>query len=718
MSISRAASSPAVSVPAELESLQLALSSCSTTNSRYIRNVPITTDLTPPTLPQRHSHTHHTVTLTPSVPQPTPTRRASDLSARSPSTHTVRPIMIHAVEVSCIAGYSRHTPIHRTFTAIWRRTDPRAYTALSRSVVSSVREEDEMADVLVRTSIPQRIRELRATIADITPTGIRAVYGELEERVEKEVKLQSKQKEELAQDDEEERQPERLKPTSAAEPAPGEDNLRAETKADSTRQVVSERAAPGGCAEGEHSGRRDADEGPGSAVGRAPDEHIVTDDKPVEPRRPHSNKKDATTERSLSTTHGLSSVTCSVLYGVLEERVEKEVKLQSKVEEEPVRDDEEERQPERLKPTSAAEPAPGEDNLRAETKADSTEQVTDDKPVEPRRPHSNGKDAITERRLSTTYHSERRQHAEVREKLKDLVRREVRKMYGVEKEKAVIKAMKANGQIVRRNNKELHKKIMGTTTHAPHTLTLTRTHWRPDLPGVPAESSPSTGVASPVPRVWMLGGRVDGFVNGELIEIKNRTTHLPRTLPLQDKCQFLVYLHILGLDSGRLVELIRGGGRYEQRKETVVVREDEDRLWSVCRWHLQRLVDFLSVFMSDEARQRAYVAASEAEQEAMLREVWPIGYQPRHRSMQRVTLHQPVRRAVRQPRPTSIKRLVLTERVSGGGKSRKKLSKSAKVNLGKPKARKLSSSKKVATPAVAAAALSQQAAPTVLEQSV
>ena len=486
--------------------------------------------------------------------------------------------MIHAIEVSTIAGYNRHIPIHHTFTAIWRRTEPDVYSALSRASVVVRSEEDEMADVLGGTSIPARMRELRTTIADITPKGIRAVYGELEERVEKEVIMQRMEHEQKK--DEEGRPEESVAAASAAE----------QRSVDSNPEVV------------------DAD-------------------------------------------------------------------------------------------------------------ADGTEEVKEDLITEPRRSHASKTEAADRRR--SALHSERQKHDDVRKKLKNHVRQEVRKMYGQEKEKAVIEAMKVNGQIVKQNNKKLHKKIMGTTTPSlhTHTLTLTATHHQQHTPTTSAAPAASAGAVG-VPRVWMLGGRVDGFVNGELIEIKNRTTHLPHTLPNKDKCQFLVYLHILDLDSGRLVELIRGGRRYEQRKETVVVKEDESRLWSVCRWHLQRLVDYLCVFMGDEARQRAYVTASEEEQEEMLREVWPIGYVPRYRKMQqrqRMMTQQPARRVVAivdRTRAAGSKRIVV-ERVSGAGKSRKKLSKSAKRNLGKAKARKLSGAKKATV-----SAATQTAAPIVLEQSV
>ena len=477
-------SSPAKPRPAELASLQSAPLNRSTFNSLYFKNAPITTNLTPPT-PPAHKHSHRTRTRPvkpkPSKLQPTPTPLPGAFDPLSASTlypSTLRPIMIHAVEVASIAGYNKHIPINHTFTAVWRRTEPKAYTALSRGVVT---ENEKMADVIGQTSIPQRMRELRPTLADITPRGIQAVYGELEERVDREVKPRKQMEEEQREDDVE---------TSAQEPAAVKGQLSEQDKLD--RAEVN-----------------------GSTADTA-----------------QEKRKAAAVDRPRS---------------------------------------------------------------RVETKA-----------------------TIAERRRSAA-HSDRQKEDEVREKLKDHVRQKVRTMYGVEKEKAVIKAMRAKGQIVKQNNQKLYKRIMGISTATP-LLTLTPATTLPQ---------PATAVAlsaSDVRRVWILGGRVDGFVNGELIEIKNRTVELKPNLPNKDKCQFLVYLHILGLDRGRLVELIRGGREHERRKETVVVREDEGRLWSRCLEHLRRLVDFLCAFMADDARQRAYVLASEAEQELMLKDVWPKGY--------------------------------------------------------------------------------------------
>jgi hypothetical protein len=47
--------------------------------------------------------------------------------------------------------------------------------------------------------------------------------------------------------------------------------------------------------------------------------------------------------------------------------------------------------------------------------------------------------------------------------------------------------------------------------------------------------------------LYGVGGRIDGFSNGKLVEVKNRVRRIPDNLPRYDMIQIQTYLHILRL---------------------------------------------------------------------------------------------------------------------------------------------------------------------------
>ena len=69
---------------------------------------------------------------------------------------------------------------------------------------------------------------------------------------------------------------------------------------------------------------------------------------------------------------------------------------------------------------------------------------------------------------------------------------------------------------------------------------------------------------------WGLCGRIDGFQNGELIEIKNRKTRLFDPLPVYDVIQVQCYLHLLKLPKGKLIQSLSLGNNEFETQETVI----------------------------------------------------------------------------------------------------------------------------------------------------
>jgi len=71
---------------------------------------------------------------------------------------------------------------------------------------------------------------------------------------------------------------------------------------------------------------------------------------------------------------------------------------------------------------------------------------------------------------------------------------------------------------------------------------------------------------------YFVGGRVDGFVDGRLIEIKNRTNRIGPEPPWMDVMQIQTYLYILGLDEGELIERLSQASQ-SNNKSTIIKRD-------------------------------------------------------------------------------------------------------------------------------------------------
>ena len=107
------------------------------------------------------------------------------------------------------------------------------------------------------------------------------------------------------------------------------------------------------------------------------------------------------------------------------------------------------------------------------------------------------------------------------------------------------------------------------------------------------------------PIRWGICGRIDGFRDGKLIEIKNRKSHIFNPLPKYDIIQVQCYLHIIGLQEATLIQsLALGNGEYELH-ETVIYRDDV--YWQKCIFpELYAMISLLHRFCSDKLLQDQY----------------------------------------------------------------------------------------------------------------
>jgi hypothetical protein len=138
-------------------------------------------------------------------------------------------------------------------------------------------------------------------------------------------------------------------------------------------------------------------------------------------------------------------------------------------------------------------------------------------------------------------------------------------------------------------------------------------------------------------RDWAVGGKVDGFNGGQLIEIKNRTKAIPPTVPFYDRAQFEVYLQVLELQHGYLVERLQqntgnssansAGNQAEISEYSKTTRlQRDDRVWrETLVPRLASFCDFLHTFMLQRARQIEFIrAVNDAEKAIQIAAIIPL----------------------------------------------------------------------------------------------
>ena len=87
--------------------------------------------------------------------------------------------------------------------------------------------------------------------------------------------------------------------------------------------------------------------------------------------------------------------------------------------------------------------------------------------------------------------------------------------------------------------------------------------------------------------VYGVGGRIDGFSNGQLVEVKNRVRRIPDNLPRYDMIQIQTYLHILKLPQCVVMQ------RLKNQKD--VSSTLDVTAWNVTEWNA-RVASRLQIF--------------------------------------------------------------------------------------------------------------------------
>lgn len=105
---------------------------------------------------------------------------------------------------------------------------------------------------------------------------------------------------------------------------------------------------------------------------------------------------------------------------------------------------------------------------------------------------------------------------------------------------------------------------------------------------------------SDLPIYWGVGGRIDGFRNGILVEIKNRKNRF--MFPLYDKIQIHCYMKLTGVESAILIQKLRG----DAKEQTV---QFDNNLWdSTVLPRMQIFADKYMKFISDESLKEVYLS--------------------------------------------------------------------------------------------------------------
>lgn len=133
------------------------------------------------------------------------------------------------------------------------------------------------------------------------------------------------------------------------------------------------------------------------------------------------------------------------------------------------------------------------------------------------------------------------------------IRQELVTTYGVHQEAKVVQALKVEG-----NNQEFYRKDFGS---------------------------------------FVLGGRVDGFVDGKLVEIKNRTNRLFGCVPEYERVQVECYMRLLGIDGCALIE------RLDEEQQSHHLQRN-DALWSAIVKGLTAFTQFLRELDAKPVKER------------------------------------------------------------------------------------------------------------------
>ena len=109
---------------------------------------------------------------------------------------------------------------------------------------------------------------------------------------------------------------------------------------------------------------------------------------------------------------------------------------------------------------------------------------------------------------------------------------------------------------------------------------------------------------------WIIGGRVDGFKDGKLVEIKNRRNRLFNSVPNYERVQLECYMRLLGCDSCTLVQHLQLlPGMIDECKHEV---SRSDGFWfNEVIEPLKKFCAAMDIFMQDKELEEAFVCADE-----------------------------------------------------------------------------------------------------------
>jgi len=191
-----------------------------------------------------------------------------------------------------------------------------------------------------------------------------------------------------------------------------------------------------------------------------------------------------------------------------------------------------------------------------------------------------------------------------KKQIKEHINSTIKKEYGARQESLTIKHIeKVKEKPVTDNNKYFYSRHLGQSESGSSQPTI----WEPSKRNptvIFAAGRQSCDVFLPsltqTIRIdpatpYYIGGRVDGFVGGKLLEIKNRTRRIPPQVPFYDRLQFQSYLYILGIEEGVLMERLLAGKK-EETKETVIHRDHQEwntKLLPPLAHFCYELIDFL-----------------------------------------------------------------------------------------------------------------------------
>jgi len=215
------------------------------------------------------------------------------------------------------------------------------------------------------------------------------------------------------------------------------------------------------------------------------------------------------------------------------------------------------------------------------------------------------------------------QKTEVTKQLQKHVQHRVHKRYGIKEEQ----------KIVDESKKDPKKAILQNNIYLKRSLKTVLPILIPTVVTKPVVSLTDQMEAERIEQEknypnYYLVGKIDGFSNGTLIEIKNRVNRLFNTIPFYERIQILCYLYLLQeehpLQQGTLVEQVRlRNNKHVQKRETIV-QWDADYWNNTMLRHAVYFFDNFGKFQKDYDKCTYYLGLeNENKQLGFLKEIFP-----------------------------------------------------------------------------------------------